>query len=171
MGILRSLGEEKRVKGDSRDLCLFWDGGDEEFGVALFTYPVLIYQAQDNQVAYQSLKFLEELDGKIPIVHVEDVCEAHIFCAENWSINGRFLVASSYASSVDIANYYLQAYPEFHLNHKYLEGPKRDIIWMHKKDRQPLVLELCVRLEGAYVYECEKREKENGDEIMLQKDN
>ena len=31
---------------------------------------------------------------------------------------------------------------------------------MHKKDRQPLVLELCVRLEGAYVYECEKREKE-----------
>ncbi|KAG4989279.1 hypothetical protein JHK82_031610 [Glycine max] len=100
MGILRSLGEEKRVKGDSRDLCLFWDG------------------AQDNQVAYQSLKFLEELDGKIPIVHVEDVCEAHIFCAENWSINGRFLVASSYASSVDIANYYLQAYPEFHLNHK-----------------------------------------------------
>jgi len=42
---------------------------------------------------------------------------------------------------------------------------------MHKKDRQPLVLELCVRLEGAYVYECEKREKENGDEIMLQKDN
>ncbi|XP_028216136.1 putative anthocyanidin reductase isoform X2 [Glycine soja] len=88
---------------------------------------------QDNEAAYQSLKFLEELDGKIPIVHVEDVCEAHIFCAENPSINGRFLVASSYASSAEIANYYLQAYPEFNLNHKYLEGPKRDIKWASRK--------------------------------------
>ncbi|KAL3038298.1 hypothetical protein AAZX31_01G124100, partial [Glycine max] len=66
-------------------------------------------------------------------VHVEDVCEAHIFCAENPSINGRFLVASSYASSTDIANYYLQAYLKLHLNHKYLEGPKRDIKWVSTK--------------------------------------
>lgn len=63
----------------------------------------------------RSLKFLEELVGKIPVVHIDDVCEAHIFCMEKDSINGRFLCASSYVSSAEIANYYRQHYPEFHV--------------------------------------------------------
>lgn len=35
---------------------------------------------------------------RIPLVHVDDVCEAHIFCMQNTSINGRFLCASSFIS-------------------------------------------------------------------------
>ncbi|KAJ1414698.1 hypothetical protein SESBI_18640 [Sesbania bispinosa] len=88
---------------------------------------------RDNEATYQSLKFLEDLGGKIPVVHIEDVCEAHIFCAENPSINGRFLVANSYVSSAEIAKYYFEAYPEFKLKEKYLEGPKRTIRWTSTK--------------------------------------
>ena len=79
---------------------------------------MLISHVKDNESTYQSLKYIEDLDGKIPVVHIDDVCEAHIFCAESPSINGRFLVVSSYASSAHIANYYFQTYPEFDLNKK-----------------------------------------------------
>ncbi|KAF7844420.1 putative anthocyanidin reductase isoform X1 [Senna tora] len=90
-------------------------------------------QLKDFEMAFYSMRFLEELLGKIPIVHIDDACEAHIFCIENLSIRGRFLVASSYVSTLDIANYYLQSYQEFHVKQKYLDGPKRDIKWASTK--------------------------------------
>lgn len=64
---------------------------------------------------YSILKFLEELNGKVPIVHIEDVCEAHIFFMNNAS-NGRFLCASAFVSTADMANYYRHNYPEFEVN-------------------------------------------------------
>ncbi|CAJ2648668.1 unnamed protein product [Trifolium pratense] len=45
----------------------------------------------------------------------------------------RFLVASSFASSAEISNYYFQNYPEFNLKEKYLEGPNRAIKWTSTK--------------------------------------
>jgi len=93
-------------------------GGDALLSYLPASVALLISQLKDNEVTYQSLKFIEEIDGKIPLVHIDDVCEAHIFCAEDSSINGRFLVANSYASSAEIANYYLQNYPEFNLKEK-----------------------------------------------------
>lgn len=72
-----------------------------------------------DEIYYKHLKFIEEVDGKVPIVHIEDVCEAHIFSMENSdSMNGRFLCASSFVSSAEIASYYQQNYPEFHVNQK-----------------------------------------------------
>ncbi|KAF7844436.1 putative anthocyanidin reductase [Senna tora] len=86
-------------------------------------------QLKDFEMAFYSMRFLEELLGKIPIVHIDDACEAHIFCIENPSIKGRFLVASSYVSTLDIANYYLQSYQEFHVkqNEGCLERSKIDL--------------------------------------------
>lgn len=64
---------------------------------------------------YNTLKFLEELIGKVPIVHIEDVCEAHLFSMKA-AVNGRFLCASSFVSSAEIGCYYQQNYPEFNVN-------------------------------------------------------
>ncbi|XP_061353004.1 NADPH HC-toxin reductase 2-like isoform X2 [Gastrolobium bilobum] len=129
-------------------------GGETLLSYTPLSVAVLISQVKDNEATYMALKFLEELDGKIPIVHVDDVCEAHIFCAENPSIKGRFLVASSYTSSADIANCYFQTYPEFHLKKKYLEGPERAIKWattklidkgfVYKYDLR-MILDDCIR--------------------------
>ncbi|OMP08605.1 NAD-dependent epimerase/dehydratase [Corchorus olitorius] len=78
----------------------------------------------------QHLKFLEQVLGKVPVVHINDVCEAHIFCMENPSItSGRFLCASSFVSTAEIALCYQLNYPEFHVKQEYLDGPKRDIKW------------------------------------------
>ncbi|KAG5609329.1 hypothetical protein H5410_020610 [Solanum commersonii] len=82
----------------------------------------------------QLLKFIEEVDGKVPIIHIEDVCEAHIFSMENNdSMNGRFLCASAFVSSAEIASYYQQNYPEFHVNQKYLDDPKTEVKWGSNK--------------------------------------
>ncbi|KAJ8900556.1 hypothetical protein K2173_025333 [Erythroxylum novogranatense] len=50
------------------------------------TTGVMVSQATMNTELYHTLRFLEELMGKIPLVHVEDVCEAHIFCIDEPSV-------------------------------------------------------------------------------------
>ncbi|KAI9072548.1 hypothetical protein K1719_045507 [Acacia pycnantha] len=47
--------------------------------------------------------------------------------SEIHSLFGKFLVASSFVSSSDIATYYLQSYPHFHVKQKYLEKSSRSV--------------------------------------------
>lgn len=90
-------------------------GGDTLQSFTPGSVVVCISQITGNTNAYKSLKFLAELLGKIPLVHVDDVCEALIFCMENTSISGRLLCASSYISSEEIATHYAIHYPEFNI--------------------------------------------------------
>ncbi|KAM0024605.1 putative anthocyanidin reductase ((2R,3R)-flavan-3-ol-forming) [Helianthus debilis subsp. tardiflorus] len=106
-------------------------GGKGRLPYPTVTVLMFISQIANNCTNYQSLRYLEELLGKIPIVHVEDVCRAHIFCAETPSVNGRFLCASSYVTSADIARYYQKMYRR--LNKECLEEHGREIKWGSKK--------------------------------------
>ncbi|KAE8730433.1 Detected protein of confused Function [Hibiscus syriacus] len=65
--------------------------------------------------SYQALKYTEELLGKLPIVRINDVCHALVFCMLNPSIGGRFLTASSFVSAVELADSYRLHYPEFNV--------------------------------------------------------
>lgn len=76
---------------------------------------VLMSQVTKNKRRYQTLRFLEELLGKVPILHVGDVCDAHIFCMETPSIKGRFLCASAYLSSAEIASHYRKNCPDMEI--------------------------------------------------------
>ncbi|XP_024020972.1 putative anthocyanidin reductase [Morus notabilis] len=102
-------------------------GGETVLPFAPASTAMFYSQLTNNEVYYNSLKYLEELIGKVPIIHIDDVCEAHIFCMENPSIHGRFLCATSCISCVEIASYYQRNYPQFHVKKEYLEGPKRKI--------------------------------------------
>lgn len=88
-------------------------------GTLLSTMPgnvnVLISQATNNKALYNTLRFLEELLGKLPILQVEDVCDAHIFCIQKPSINGRFLCATAYLSSAEIASHYRTIFPDIQI--------------------------------------------------------
>lgn len=88
-------------------------GGDTVQSFIPGSVVVCISLITENAEAYGSLKFLQGLLGKIPLVHVDDVCDAHIFCMENTSINGRFLVANSYVLIKEIADHYALHHPEF----------------------------------------------------------
>ncbi|XP_031738142.1 putative anthocyanidin reductase isoform X2 [Cucumis sativus] len=88
--------------------------GESPHPSAAITTMVTFSQFIHESEPFKFLRFLEELDGKVPLVHIDDVCEAHIFCMEQTSIHGRFLCASSFLSSSEIANYY-------HLHHSHLQ--------------------------------------------------
>lgn len=88
-------------------------GGETLLSAIPSTVLMYISQLTNSKYLYQALRFTEDLLGKVPMVHIDDVCEAHIFCIEKPSINGRFLCASSYVSSAEIAMYYQQHHPEY----------------------------------------------------------
>ncbi|XP_040961864.1 anthocyanidin reductase ((2S)-flavan-3-ol-forming) isoform X1 [Gossypium hirsutum] len=90
---------------------------------------VLVSQVTNNKAVYNTLRFLEELLGKVPILHVEDVCDAHIFCLEKPSINGRFLCATAYLSSAEIASHYRMIFPDIQIPDEFVEKLDRKIVW------------------------------------------
>jgi len=90
-------------------------GGDCLVSSALSSRLICIAQIVQNEMTYKTLKFLEGLLGKIPLAHIDDVCEAHIFCMESTSVSGRFLCASSYISLQEMANHYARYHPEFNV--------------------------------------------------------
>ncbi|XP_060204263.1 NADPH HC-toxin reductase 1-like [Lycium barbarum] len=108
-------------------------GGDTYLPYIPSSSAIFLSVFTQEVILYHSLKFLEELIGKVPIVHIEDVCEAHLFSMNAASINGRFLCASSFVSTAEIGTYYQQNYPEFNVNQECFNDPKREIKWGSKK--------------------------------------
>ncbi|KAF5811551.1 putative (3R)-2'-hydroxyisoflavanone reductase [Helianthus annuus] len=125
------IGEEKANELEVVTLACGVVGGGGRLPYPSNSVVLLLSQIANNATNYKSLRYVEELLGKLAIVHIEDVCRAHIFCAETPSINGRFFCASSYVSSAEIAKYYQKTYPQ--LNQEYIEELEREIKWGSKK--------------------------------------
>ncbi|KAF8379669.1 hypothetical protein HHK36_029113 [Tetracentron sinense] len=104
-------------------------GGDTLLSCIPESMGVLISQVINDMSRYQMLRALQELLGKVPIAHIEDVSEAHIFCMEKQIINGRFLCASAYLTTTEIAKYYGQYCPDIAIAPEFLEEVDRRIGW------------------------------------------
>ncbi|XP_050269035.1 anthocyanidin reductase ((2S)-flavan-3-ol-forming)-like [Quercus robur] len=74
-----------------------------------------------------ALKFLQELWGSIPLVHIEDICQAHIFCMENQSMKGRFLCAATNPTIRAIASSFQEKFPEYQIAKEFIEGPDKGV--------------------------------------------
>ncbi|XP_057864068.1 putative anthocyanidin reductase [Cryptomeria japonica] len=65
-----------------------------------------------NNEFYELLKFIQFMLGSIPIAHIDDTCNAHIFLMEHISAQNRYVCASdslSLKSLKDfVANHYVQ---------------------------------------------------------------
>ncbi|KAJ6388539.1 hypothetical protein OIU77_026990 [Salix suchowensis] len=70
---------------------------------------------------YQGLKFMEEVLGSVPLVDIDDVCEAHVFCMENPSMKGRYLCAAADPTVREIEVYLEENHPEFKIDEKFRE--------------------------------------------------
>ncbi|KAJ6426482.1 hypothetical protein OIU84_022138 [Salix udensis] len=75
-------------------------------------------------VYYEGLKFMEELLGSVPLVHIDDVCEAHIFCMEKPSMKGRFLCSAADPTAREIKTHLEKNHPEFMIEEKFREEPE-----------------------------------------------
>jgi nucleoside-diphosphate-sugar epimerase len=66
---------------------------------------------------HNNLRFLQSLLGSVPLVHIDDVCEAHVFCMERLSdiAGGRYLCAAGYLNMRGVMEHYAGMYPELKL--------------------------------------------------------
>ncbi|KAK9279475.1 hypothetical protein L1049_013154 [Liquidambar formosana] len=150
-----SYGNNKDGGMEVVSLGLGLVGGDTLLSYTPLSVACFISLLTNKADEYNSLRFLEELLAKVPIIHIDDAIEAHIFCMEKPSIDGRFLCASSYVASADMADYYRQNYPEFHVKQEYLNGPKSGTQWgstklnkmgfEYKYDTK-MILDDCIRI-------------------------
>ncbi|KAL6575654.1 hypothetical protein OROHE_001031 [Orobanche hederae] len=94
---------------------------------------LLISQATHDGVRYKILSILEDLLAKVPIVHIHDVTEAHIFSMENSDINGRFLCASDFLRSAEIASLIQKCQHDISIPQEFIDDGKRETSWGSRK--------------------------------------
>jgi len=88
-------------------------GGDALLPTAPLSVQIFVSPLTGHLFCYKQLKFLQALLGSIPMIHVDDVCEALVFCMEKSSLSGRFLCASAYPTMREFMDYCEQKYPGF----------------------------------------------------------
>ncbi|CAL5054060.1 unnamed protein product [Urochloa decumbens] len=64
---------------------------------------------------FGALRMAQRLAGSVPLVHVDDVCNALVFCMERPSMAGRFLCAAAYPTITDIVGHFAAKYPHLEL--------------------------------------------------------
>ncbi|KAG8079841.1 hypothetical protein GUJ93_ZPchr0007g5405 [Zizania palustris] len=89
-------------------------GGDTDTtqGHHMLSLPLIVAPLTGCELYHGVLMFLQALLGSLPLAHVEDICDAHVFCMEQSSIAGRFLCATGYPSMKDCIDRFAIKYPE-----------------------------------------------------------
>uniref|UniRef100_M8C0I9 Leucoanthocyanidin reductase n=1 Tax=Aegilops tauschii TaxID=37682 RepID=M8C0I9_AEGTA len=80
------------------------------------------------------LELIEQASGSIPLVHIEDVCRAEIFAAEE-ATSGRDIVCTLNTSGVALAHFLAAKYPQYEINTDHIGGlpeKPRVCIWSDK---------------------------------------
>ncbi|KAB8106249.1 hypothetical protein EE612_040488, partial [Oryza sativa] len=72
---------------------------------------------EDGSGGYKDFIKLLSL-GSVPLVHIDDVCDAHVFCMDQPSIAGRFLCAAGYPNMKDYIDRFAAKYPEIEIKLK-----------------------------------------------------
>ncbi|XP_057968863.1 putative anthocyanidin reductase isoform X3 [Malania oleifera] len=90
-------------------------GGDTILPYLPSSMETFVSQLTGNYSFYDTLKFLEGLLGAVPLVHIEDVCEAHIFCMEKPYLKGRFICAVANPTITDIAAQFQENFPDLEI--------------------------------------------------------
>ncbi|CAI0441218.1 unnamed protein product [Linum tenue] len=95
-------------------------GGDTILSHVPTSVEVIVSPATGNLFGYNhGLMLIQELLGSVPLVHVEDACEALVFCVEGEktaSLKGRFLCAAGSLSVREIATCIRGRHPECHVD-------------------------------------------------------
>jgi anthocyanidin reductase len=105
----------------------------EENGVSLVTLcPVIVVGAapankvkvsidemlsllSGDDAMVDNLELIERASGSIPLVHIEDVCRAHIFVAEKEApaASGRYILCTLNTTGVALARFLKAKYPQY----------------------------------------------------------
>ncbi|XP_006657922.2 putative anthocyanidin reductase [Oryza brachyantha] len=97
-------------------------GGDTLQPRLWSSIPVIVAPLTGDEGYHNSLKFIQALLGSLPLAHIDDVCDAHIFCMEQPSIAGRFLCAAGYPNMKDYVDRFAAKFPDIEIKLKEITG-------------------------------------------------
>ncbi|KAG9454262.1 hypothetical protein H6P81_007166 [Aristolochia fimbriata] len=72
------------------------------------------------------LKAMQMASGSISLVHVHDVCEAHVFLAEKESASGRYICCAVNTSVPELAKFLSERYPEYNVPTNFGDFPAKN---------------------------------------------
>ncbi|KAG8095038.1 hypothetical protein GUJ93_ZPchr0012g18865 [Zizania palustris] len=87
--------------------------GDTVLGRVPETLEFAVSPVSRKEPYFMFTRQLQRLLGSMPLVHVDDVCDALVFCMHRPSLSGRFLCSGAYPTIHDITGYYATKYPHF----------------------------------------------------------
>lgn len=102
-------------------------GGETLLSYIPESMALVLSQLTKNPNAFKTLRFLQELLGSVPLIHIDDVCEAHIFCMNQPSMRGRFLCAATNLTIKELAMYWQEKYPECQISEEFMDEGDREI--------------------------------------------
>ncbi|GLT78119.1 hypothetical protein SLA2020_496650 [Shorea laevis] len=103
-------------------------GGGTLLSCIPLSMEAVLSQLTGNPSTFKVLRFLQELLGSVPLVHVDDVCEAHIFCMEEASMRGRFLCAVANPTIREFAMYWQEKYPEYQIAQEFMDEQDKGVV-------------------------------------------
>ncbi|KAK3016045.1 hypothetical protein RJ639_007532 [Escallonia herrerae] len=95
-------------------------GGDTVLSYLPTSTNVILSQLTGKLYAFRALQLLQELLGSGPLVHVDDVCEVHIFCMDKPSLKGKFICAACDPTIREMVDYYRKSYPDLETSEEFL---------------------------------------------------
>ncbi|KAL6179279.1 hypothetical protein ACLB2K_050795 [Fragaria x ananassa] len=99
-------------------------GGESLVSYLPFSVGGILAQLTGDLFSCNALKFMQEFMGSVPLVHIDDVCQAHIFCMEQPLMEGIFCCAVARHTIKKIAIYFQETYPEYKIHEELTEGPE-----------------------------------------------
>jgi len=66
-----------------------------------------------DEAEFRVLRGIEMASGTVPLVHVEDVCRAQLFVAEEEAAAGRYLCSSISTTILELARFLADKYPQY----------------------------------------------------------
>ncbi|KAM0853050.1 hypothetical protein ACQ4PT_051361 [Festuca glaucescens] len=77
--------------------------------------PLTVSLLSGDEAMIQTLKHSERANGSIPLVHVDDLCRAEIFVAEEESASGRYICCSLNTTVLQLAGFLAANYPQYNV--------------------------------------------------------
>ncbi|TYH58298.1 hypothetical protein ES332_D08G144400v1 [Gossypium tomentosum] len=122
-------------------------GGETLLPYVPLSVEVMFSQLIGKPQTFGGLELMEEVMGSVPVVHIEDVCDAHIFCMEKPSMRGRFLCAAANPTIREMATYFLENESQYQMPEEFMGEEKKGIAYDSSK---------LVKLGFEYKYDMKK---------------
>ncbi|XP_039010948.1 putative anthocyanidin reductase [Hibiscus syriacus] len=81
-------------------------GGETVLSYVPLSVEVLFSQLIGKPQTFEGLEFMEEVMGSVPVQHIEDVTDAHIFCMKKPYMRGIFVCAAANPTIREMATHF-----------------------------------------------------------------